>query len=205
MATIKLLDFSTDPPTETDAVAGTAAQIPDGSIVLYPMGTGDPVELATTILKSFTTIDVVGQLVATATYAVGTYAIQPTVFIAWVLDANAPAGPAIGDDRFGGINTVLNLGRPIRLVSRHVGWLIQCKLSGVIFQEGIYPIAGLNQFRIQIPPSVYDTVNEFSDIRVSPVINADGETLLSVFNTTNPITIAAADPVITIEFRMLMS
>ena len=203
MATIKLLDFSTDPPTETDAVAGTALQIPDGSIVLYPMGTGDPVELTTAMLKSFTTIDVVGQLVATATYPVGSYLVSPPSYRPWVLDADAPSSITL--ESFGTYtDVILNIGRSKRLSDRHIGWLFQCKLDGVIYQETTQGLYNLGALEIFIEPSAYMTVNAQSEIQVIPYPNSIGEDLIIIYNTSNLITIAADDPVITFEVRMLM-
>ena len=72
-AEITLYDISTDPATVTTLGAATAAEIPAGAIVLYTDGTGTPKAMTMAQVKAFVSPGPVGQLVATATYAVGTY------------------------------------------------------------------------------------------------------------------------------------
>ena len=162
-------------------------------------------------IGSHTVTDVVGQLIATVTYGVGSYPVTRgnVVYPAWVLDANVPAG-ITAEDYLSSSGTLvananLNLGRQKQLADRHVGWIVQCKLDGVIFQTGMFLLDDIRNFDVKIPASEYMTSNEDSTIRMAPEFTATGETLLGFYNRHNAITIATNDPVITFEFRMLMS
>ena len=202
---IQFMDFSQDPPVITTMTVAAAADIPDGSVVLYADGTVDGKELTMAALKNFVVTDVVGQLVATATYPVGAYPVSPPSYRPWVLDADAPSSITV--ESFGTTYTdvILNIGRSKRLSDRHIGWLFQCKLGGVIYQETTQGLYNLGALEIFIEPSAYMTVNAQSEIQVIPYPNSIGEDLIIIYNTSNLITIAADDPVITFEVRMLMS
>ena len=177
---IQILDFSTDPPGESTAAEGTALQIPDGSIVLYPDGTGDPVEITIAQLMAEISPSPAGQLIATATYAVGTYPAQGSpnrIFPPWVLDSDAPTGVTL-ETPGSFTNARLVLGIPTRLADRQFGWLFTCKLDGTVFGEQTGSLAltlfgtRVDIMRVSIPSTEYMSTNEDSDIRVAVDIDA---------------------------------
>ena len=211
-AEITLYDISTDPPTVTTLVAATAAEIPAGAIVLYTDGTGTPKAMTMAQVKAFVSPSPAGQLVATATYAVGTYPAQGSpnrIFPPWVLDSDAPTGVTL-ETPGSFTNARLVLGVPTRLADRQFGWLFTCKLDGTVFgeQTGLLALTlfgtRVDIMRVSIPSTEYMSTNEDSDIRVAADIDAStGRQRLLLENHTNPIVIAADDPVITFEVRLL--
>ena len=89
MPNITFLDFSTDPPTETVVPAGTAADIPDGSIVLYPAGTGDAVDITIAQIKNEVRFKRQGALLATLDIAEGDHA-RSVRLAPWLLEGRVP-------------------------------------------------------------------------------------------------------------------
>ena len=144
-------------------------------------------------VKAFVSPSPAGQLVATATYGVGTY---PPVFAtgwfspAWVLDSGAPSSIML-EDIDPDTDALMNLGLPKRLTDRHIGYLIECKLDDVVFQGEAMLIGNLAGVDVKIPASEYMTANDESDIRVIISKNSDNEDTIYIENRTNQIVIAA--------------
>ena len=151
----------------------------------------------------------VGQLIATVTLAVGMQTRNGLQ--GWALDANAPA--EITTAAYGGVQHAdLKLGIPKRFADRHVGWLVQCKIDDVIYTEGTYGIysinintGGVNEFEAILPATTYADITDAETIKLSVLREATDGSLIINVNNTNAFTIAAGDPVVTIEFRMLMT
>ena len=172
---------------------------PVGEVVLLVFNTVGTVGWHATNLRP--SPDIAGQLIATATYTVGTWypnesaqANWPT----WVLDANAPTGVSVDS------NIQLSLGVPKRYVDHQIGWFFQCKLDGTVFSEGGMLLDNLETFRVLIPPTEYMSTNERSDIRLTPGKGSLNEDFLILNTAQNNIVIAADDPVITFEVRYLI-
>ena len=172
---------------------------PSGEVVLLVFNTIGTVGWHATNLRP--SPDIAGQLIATATYTVGTWypnesaqANWPT----WVLDANAPTGVSVDS------NIQLSLGVPKRYVDHQIGWFFQCKLDGTVFSEGGMLLDNLETFRVLIPPTEYMSTNERSDIRLTPGKGSLNEDFLILNTSQNNIVIAANDPVITFEVRYLI-
>ena len=181
-----------------------AGAFPNGEVALLVFNTIGAVGWHATNIRPAE--NVVGQLIATATYAVGTYPNTDgggLTFPAWVLDTNAPSTVTL-ESPGGNTNIRLNLGKSKRFTDRHTGWIIQCKLDGTIFKEGTRGLNDLSDFIVDIPASEYVSANEDSRIDVTLNENADDEVVSLVYTRNEDITITSADPVITFEVHMLL-
>ena len=115
-----------------------------------------------TLIGVTPTGSVVGQRIASFEVGVGSYT-RNNLFT-WVLDPNTPTGFTVNDVTFGGTTyTDVRLSwtttESKRLADRHIGWLFQYKLDGVIFNEATYTLSGLpsgvNRWGMYILPSYF--------------------------------------------------